>query len=198
MTTPIELYLRALDRAGAVVDAVPTDRWDDPTPCPDWSARQVVGHLVDGQRQVLAMVGGDGPRPPVTDPGALGALAGPDPAGSWRRAREESATTLAGVAPSTAVATPLGQRTIEQVLGIALVEPVVHTWDLATASGQPADLDPEAVRALLPGVLALGDRLRSSGMYGPSVPVPDDAPEQDRLLAALGRAPDRPEAVGGH
>lgn len=189
MPTPIALYLRALDRLGAVVDAVPPDRWDHPTPCPAWSARQLLGHLVDGQRQVLAMAGGDGPRPPVTGPGELGALAGPDPAGAWRRAHQETATTLAGVSPAASVATPLGPRTVEQLLGVALVEPVVHCWDLATATGQPADLDPEAVRALLPGVLALGDRLQGSGMYGPAVPVPDDAPAQDRLLAALGRGP---------
>jgi len=83
---------------------------------------------------------------------------------------------------------------VEQLLGVALVEPVVHCWDLATATGRPADLDPEAVRALLPGVLALGDRLQGSGMYGPAVPVPDDAPAQDRLLAALGRGPGRSPA----
>lgn len=189
MPTPIALYLRALDRLGAVVDAVPPDRWDHPTPCPAWSARQLLGHLVDGQRQVLAMAGGDGPRPPVTGPGELGALAGPDPAGAWRRAHQETATTLVGVSPAASVATPLGSQTVEQLLGVALVEPVVHCWDLATATGQPADLDPEAVQALLPGVLALGDRLQGSGMYGPAVPVPDDAPAQDRLLAALGRGP---------
>jgi uncharacterized protein (TIGR03086 family) len=190
VTTPIELYLRALDRLGAVVDAVPPDRWDDPTPCPDWSARQLVGHLVDAQRQVLAMVGDDGPRPPVNDPRELAALAGPDPASSWRRAHEGTTATLAGVSPAASVATPLGPRTVEQLLGLALVEPVVHSWDLARATGQPADLDPGAVRALLPGVLALGTQLQGSGMYGPAVPVPDDAPAQDRLLAALGRGPD--------
>lgn len=187
MPTPIERYLGALDRLGAVVDAVPPDRWDDPTPCPDWSVRQLLGHLVDGQVQVLAMVGDDGPRRPVTDPGELGALAGPDPAASWRRAHEEAAATLAGVAPTAVVTTPLGPRTVEQLLGLALVEPVVHSWDLATATGQPADLDPEAVAALLPGVLALGGELQGTGVYGAAVPVADDAPAQDRLLAALGR-----------
>jgi uncharacterized protein (TIGR03086 family) len=101
---------------------------------------------------------------------------------------------LDGAAPGAAVATPLGPRTVEQLLGIALVEPVVHTWDLATATGGPADLDPDAVRALLPGVLALGGQLQATGTYGPPVPVPDDAPAQDRLLAALGRRPRRPPA----
>ena len=72
---------------------------------------------------------------------------------------------------------------------IALVEPVVHTWDLATATGRPVDLDPDPVRALLHGVLALGGQLQATGMYAPAVPVADDAPAKDRLLAALGRRP---------
>jgi uncharacterized protein (TIGR03086 family) len=185
-------YLRALDRLGTVVDAVPAQRWDAPTPCPGWSARQLLGHLVDGQHQVLAMLAGEGPRAPVPEPEALGALAGPDPAGSWRRAHQAVVAVVAalsGAASGAGVATPLGPRTVEQLLGIALVEPVVHTWDLATATGRPADLDPDAVQALLPGVLALGGQLAATGMYAAPVPVPDDAPAQDRLLAALGRRP---------
>lgn len=189
MTAALELYLRALDRVSAVVDAVPTDRWDAPTPCPDWSARQLLGHLIDGQRQVLAMVTGDGPRPPVTDPRALGTLTGADPTAAWQRARQDSATALADITPAAKVATPLGTQTVEQVLGIALVEPVVHTWDLATATAQTATLDAEAVQALLPGVLALGGRLQATGMYRPPVTVPEDASAHDRLLAALGRDP---------
>ncbi len=192
MTRPddaVARYLRALDRLGTVVDAVPAQRWDAPTPCPGWSARQLLGHLVDGQHQVLAMLAGEGPRAPVPEPEALGALAGPDPAGSWRRAHQAVVAALSGAASGAGVATPLGPRTVEQLLGIALVEPVVHTWDLATATGRPADLDPDVVRALLPGVLALGGQLAATGMYAAPVPVPDDAPAQDRLLAALGRRP---------
>jgi uncharacterized protein (TIGR03086 family) len=182
-------YLRALERVGDVVGSVPAERWDVPTPCSGWSARQLVGHLVDGQGQVLAVLAGEGPRVPVTDAEALGLLAGPDPAGSWRRAHRTAVAALRGAAPGAGVATPLGPRTVEQLLGIALVEPVVHTWDLATATGRPADLDPDAVRTLLPGVRALGGQLQATGMYAPPVPVPADAPAQDRLLAALGRRP---------
>ena len=182
-------YLRALDRLDAVVGAVPAERWDAPTPCSGWSARHLVGHLVDGQGQVLAMLAGEDPRAPVAEPEALGLLAGPDPAGSWRRAHQAAVAALSGAVPDAVVATPLGPRTVEQLLGIALVEPVVHTWDLATATGRPADLDPDAVRALLPGVLALGGQLQATGMYASPVPVSDDAPAQDRLLAALGRRP---------
>jgi uncharacterized protein (TIGR03086 family) len=189
VSTTTRLYGTALDRVTAVVRAVPTDRWAAPTPCPDWSARRLLGHLLDGQHQVLAMVTGAVPRSPVTDPAELDALAGDAPVATWRRTAAETVATLAGVPPDTTVGTPLGSGTVAELLGIALVEPVVHGWDLAVATGQPAELDDEAVAALLPEVLALGRQLQASGMYRAAVDLPQDAPAADRLLAALGRDP---------
>jgi uncharacterized protein (TIGR03086 family) len=175
-----------------VIYAVPADDWDVPTPCPDWSARQLLGHLIDGQRQVLAMATGNGPQPPVTDPAALASLGGSDPGAAWLEVHQHATRALAGIAPNTSVATPLGAQTVDELLGIALIEPVVHAWDLAAATGQAAHLDTDAVRALLPGVLALGDQLQATGMYRAPINLPNDAPPQDQLLAALGRHPQRP------
>ena len=73
------------------------------------------------------------------------------------------------------------------VLAIALVEPLIHGWDLAVATGQRLTLDPEAVQVTLPAVQALGRQLTHSGMYQPALPIPPDAIAQDQLLAALGR-----------
>ena len=35
----------------------------------------------------------------------------------------------------------------------------------------------------------IDELLRTSGQYGPRVPVPDDAPAQDRMLGFIGRDP---------
>lgn len=65
----------------------------------------------------------------------------------------------------------------------------MHTWDLARASGQDVRLDPDRCAAMLAGMQPIEDLLRSSGQYGPAVPVPDDAPVQDRLVGFIGRDP---------
>lgn len=193
--TAQELYLRALDQVGAVVDAVPAERWDDPTPCPDWSARQLLAHLIDGQHQVLAMATGVGSHLPGTESAAPGSLG--DPVAAWSEVHRHITAALAAIAPDTSIATPLGPQTLDQLLGIALIEPVVHGWDLATATGQPADLDPDAVNALLPGVRALGDQLQATGMYRAPLRAPGDRSPQGQLLAALGRDPHRPPTTTG-
>lgn len=189
MHSALHRYLRALDQVTSVVEGVPADRWEAPTPCPDWSARQLLGHLVHGQHHVVALVSGDGPRAPVIDPASLERLPGPDPRAGWRQVRDHTAAVLARTAPDSLVPTPFGQQSVEQVLDLALVEPLVHGWDLAVATGQGGVLDAEAVAATLPGVLAFGERLAATGMYRPARPVPDGASDADRLLAALGRDP---------
>ncbi len=95
--------------------------------------------------------------------------------------------TLAGLDPAVMAETPRGPLPVEQLLSMAVVEPFVHGWDLAVATGQHVTLDPELTATLLPGVQQLGGQLAATGMYAPARYVPDDAPDAQRLLAALGR-----------
>ena len=76
--------------------------------------------------------------------------------------------------------------TIDRFLGFDLV---VHGWDLARATGQDETMDPAEVERIWAMAESLGDNLRRSGVCGPEVPVPADAPLQDRLLGLLGRDP---------
>jgi uncharacterized protein (TIGR03086 family) len=73
---------------------------------------------------------------------------------------------------------------------VALNEVTVHGWDLAVATGQP--YRPDRVSVLL-CLEMVGDRSdptnEPEGLFGPVVPVPDDAPAFDRLLGRTGRDP---------
>ncbi len=65
----------------------------------------------------------------------------------------------------------------------------MHTWDLARAAGLDETLDPDEVHRLFVGMEPMDQMLRESGQYGPRVPVPDDADEQTKLIAFIGRQP---------
>jgi uncharacterized protein (TIGR03086 family) len=74
---------------------------------------------------------------------------------------------------------------------VALNEVLVHGWDLAAATGQPYRADPASAERCLAftlDVAANAPEVRS-GMFGPVVPVPDDAPVLERLLGQTGRNP---------
>lgn len=71
---------------------------------------------------------------------------------------------------------------------MALDEVVLHGWDLARATGQEFVLDDATATACL-GFVESFDPAGPPGLFGPAVPVPDDAPVMDRLVARAGRDP---------
>jgi uncharacterized protein (TIGR03086 family) len=86
---------------------------------------------------------------------------------------------------------PLGfEWPVAHAVAGTFMDALIHTWDLATATGQDATLDPELVDACTAIFLPdMPERGRASGLVGPAVVVPEDASPQDRLLAAMGRRP---------
>jgi uncharacterized protein (TIGR03086 family) len=74
---------------------------------------------------------------------------------------------------------------------IALNEVIVHSWDIARASGQPYSCDPDLVEAargfVQPTVTGNPDGV--PGLFGPAVEVPDGASPLDQLIGLTGRRP---------
>lgn len=84
-----------------------------------------------------------------------------------------------------------------EVAGIvALTEVVIHGWDVARASGQPYDVDAATAAAVLPHVTQIAAEDPVEGLFGPAVPVADDAAVLDRIVALTGRDPGWSSGVG--
>jgi uncharacterized protein (TIGR03086 family) len=82
-----------------------------------------------------------------------------------------------------------GRSTLERTVGgIGVGDVLVHTWDLARATGQDERLDPDEVHDTYERMLPADEMIRGD-QFGPKVPVPDDADEQTKLLAFVGRTP---------
>jgi uncharacterized protein (TIGR03086 family) len=166
-----------------VVRAVPPDAWDDPAPCEGWVARDVVGHLVEWVPALLHDGWGvDRPEMPTVDD---------DPLGAWSALRDSLRAGMAvpEIAAREADILPGRFRWDVAVDMFVVGDVLVHTWDLARATGQDVVLDPAEVHRMYEGIVPMDEVLRSSGHYGPRVEVPDDADEQTRLLAFTGRHP---------
>jgi uncharacterized protein (TIGR03086 family) len=176
-------YLQAADAFTRRVDAVPSERWDDPAPCEGWVARDVVGHLTEWiphfffERWPIEAE----PIPAASD----------DPVSAWHALDRTVRQAFDDPAIATALRdTPMGEQTFEQCFDmIATSDVFLHTWDLARATGLDERLDPDEVHRQLVGMEPMDEVLRQSGHYGPRVEVPDDADEQTKLLAFIGRNP---------
>jgi uncharacterized protein (TIGR03086 family) len=86
--------------------------------------------------------------------------------------------------------TRMGPSTFAQTVDtICTPDVLIHTWDLARATGLDEALDAEEVHRFVESMEPMDAMLRESGHYGPRVVVPDDADEQTRLIAFVGRQP---------
>lgn len=183
MTDAAARYARVADTFGARVRGVPEGRWDDPAPCAGWMARDVVGHLAEWIPGLFFPTWGiDAPPLPSAQD---------DPVETWlaldRIVRAAFADpAVAGAERETRMGTATFAATFDM---IATGDVFLHTWDLARATGQDEALDPAEVHAMLAGMEPMDEVLRASGHFGPKVPVPEGASEQDRLLAFIGRTP---------
>jgi uncharacterized protein (TIGR03086 family) len=186
---PIALSDRPAQRHREI-GAVFTDRvrgtrsWDAPAPVSGWVARDVVRHLVEWLPAFLA--GGSTVRLPAVP------SVDDDPVGAWQ-AHVDAVQALLDD-PATAGLTltnpHIGEFPVDRAIDQFYTSDLfMHTWDLARATGQDDRLDPGFCALLLAGMQPMEQVIRSSGQYGPRVPVRDDADAQTRLLGFIGRDP---------
>jgi uncharacterized protein (TIGR03086 family) len=181
MSAIADRYRRLSDDLAATVAAVPDDRWGDQSPCEDWTARDVVRHLVDTSGMFLGFVGRDLGDVPSVDQ---------DPRAAWDHARarvqaelddpERAGTTFTGL---------MGETTLEAAVDRFLcTDLVVHRWDLAAATGQDVRLDPQDMADVRESMAPMADRMRGPGALGPELAAPPGADEQTAFLAWTGRS----------
>jgi uncharacterized protein (TIGR03086 family) len=161
-----------------------TQDWSAPAPVDGWAARDVVAHLVEWLQSFVAsgsevrLAGGPSPTE--------------RPAEAWDAHQRAVQHVLDDpeLADSAFTNPHTGSMPLAQAIDRFYTSDVfLHTWDLARATGQDEALDPEMCAEMLAGMEPIDELLRSSGQYGPAVPVPDDADVQTRLIGFIGRDP---------
>src|SRR3954454_12733640 len=81
-----EQYRRLSARMTGLIAAVPDDAWSRLSPCEGWTARDLVGHLIDVHGRFQSLAGRDlVEHAPVED----------DPLGAWEAVRDQMQADLA-------------------------------------------------------------------------------------------------------
>jgi len=189
-TDPRPLLRRVVDQTDRLIAGLRPDQLDLPTPCADWTVRDLVSHLVAVENRIVHIAGGGHP---FEVPSMSTDVADDQWYAAWlgNRARVEEALADDRVLDST-FAHPAGEMPGHRALVFYASEFAAHGWDLAAALGVPTvDLDDGAALAILgPLGAALPAEPRGGRVpFGAVVPVPADAPAYDRLVGWLGRDP---------
>jgi uncharacterized protein (TIGR03083 family) len=213
-----EIVERACASTAAVLAGVRAADFGRPTPCRSWTVKDVVNHVIGsaawyaGLAEEGAVAGGD-----EAGAEAGGDEAGADEVGSGEAGADEAdrdevdrtrgdfyatfrreadrlvAAFSAPGAMDKIMEMPFGGMPGSVCVWIAAGDIFTHGWDLAKATGQPSDLDPElAVKLLAQVEKLLPDALRGpegEAPFGPKIEVTGSASAADRLAAFEGRQP---------
>jgi uncharacterized protein (TIGR03086 family) len=181
MSDVSERYGRLAEAFRSTIQAVPADRWESPSPCAGWTARDVVRHVVDTQGMFLGFVGRQlGDIPSVDDPLAAWTAASAEVMRGLEDPAVANAEYKGFAGPSTF------EAGVDQFLCFDLV---VHAWDLSRAAGLDNRMDPDEITRVRAAAESFGPAMRSPQAFGPEIEPPPGADEQARLLAFLGREP---------
>ncbi len=186
---PAGQLAQAIDVTGQLVAAVRDGQWADPTPCPDWNVCDLVSHIVTGNRMFASILRGD---PPGAPGGSLAAEPGQPGENLLGAYRDAAAGLLAAFGQpgvlERAFTVPFGTVPGIVALHLRITELLVHGWDLARATGQPASFpDSLAEQELAFSRSKLAGIPTGRRPFGPPQPVASGAPAIDRLAACLGR-----------
>jgi uncharacterized protein (TIGR03086 family) len=176
---PLVAHQRAQDIFGHVFVNVRSEQLSLPTPCSEWDVKALTGHVIAGNQRVVERAGGQAAPLPE------------DLAAAHRASAKAAQETF--TAPNALTRTyqlPIGELPGTAFIELRISDLLVHAWDLAVATGQPTDLDPELAEYVFVFSKQMMSRpgLRGDGRpYGEEHPCGDERPAADRVAAFLGR-----------
>jgi uncharacterized protein (TIGR03086 family) len=188
-----EHLTHSVDVAVTAIRGADPSTFDAPSPCAEFTVRQVLSHLAFGlllaeyaalRKDWEEGWAGSNDAPylrdvPETEWAERAAAQGEATKRAWAdpAAWEGEASFGGGAMPATAIGSMM------------TAEFVVHGWDVAVGSGQRVDVPAGLGDAVLEAVGSIAAMGRDGGWYGPEVEVPEGASAFERALGVSGRDP---------
>lgn len=192
-TRPDTLWMLDLAQtaAASVIVRVRPDQLDLPTPCDEWSVRDVINKMVASTKVFISF--GLRERPDeMLDLVHPVDIIGDDPLGAFQEAalacREawRRPGALEGMAPST-----IGEAKARAVLNARIFDTTILTWDVSRACGLEHGIGEDLAIYVLRVAKALVPAVRShnAARYKEAVDVGDGADPVVEMIATTGRDP---------
>lgn len=184
----LDAHAEALREFDTAVHRISSGQWVAPTPCAEWTVRDLVNHLVYEQLWVPHLLAGQ----TLEEVGDRydGDVLGEGPVGRWEKAA--AAARAAWTAPGATdrqVHLSYGEADAADYGWQMTLDLAVHAWDLATGIGAGQPISDEVADALLTMMGPQVEAWQGIGLFAPPVPVPASAPAPDRLIGLVGRDP---------
>ncbi len=181
----LEFALRTLQEQVVVLQ---DEQMEIVSNCEPWTVRRLASHALNNQLLWAGIVTGEQTVSPEETMGAV-----PYDGDLAQYAGDVTGRTLAMWATDGALSsshiTPMGELPGSVVINFAIIDAVCHAWDLAASVDHPIDFPPEMIPTISVVVAATcTDAAREHDLIKPVPPIPADATETERLMAAAGRS----------
>ncbi len=188
--------LEALSQASTEFETrlrqVGEDQWDLPTPCTDWTVRDLTNHMLLGTRMAVQLLAGGSQQDVVAALSDNLMADSNDPVADFvgLAGEMQQGFAAAGGLDGT-VDHPMGQIPRTMFVGFRVMDNAAHAWDLARAIGASEELDADVVSFLWDDIQPMAGGLGELGIFGESASgdVGETAPLQIRYLDLMGRRP---------
>jgi conserved hypothetical protein TIGR03086 len=177
---------QAMATTRTVLANVTPDQYDAATPCESWDVRALINHIVGGSYYFATCVNEGHPSGANDTDFTQGDLMASYDAGI----ADAVAAFDAPGALEKMIELPFGTFPGAAFMGLATTDQFTHGWDLARATGQNTDLEPELAAQLLVGAKAsIPDQFRGPDGKAPFGMAQESTGESsaDELAAFLGR-----------
>jgi len=187
----LETMRTVLRETQRVVDDIEPSQLDNPSPCAEWTVRDVLNHVTGGADMFAVCVEEGG----ISDARLVelvsGDNLGSDYRGSFAAASKRAISAFEKPGAAEKIVTlPFGEMPAGVAMRIAVFDVTVHAWDLARGTGQDTALDRDVLEAALQaGREMIGPDMRGTGLFDAEIAPPAGAPLQDQLAAFAGRRP---------
>lgn len=183
------LHERSVASFDRLVQQIDDDRWNNPTPCTEWTVRDLVNHIVNENLWTPELLSGK----TLEEVGDRfdGDLLGDDPKTAWKDAADGAVSAVLGINNLDAmVHVSWGQIPAREYISQLTLDHIVHGWDLAKGVGASSDMDPELAAFGWEYADSRRELISGSGVFGKPIDIPEGAGTQTKLLALLGRSPE--------
>lgn len=178
------LYRRTMEAWAVRVNAVGADQWDDPTPCTEWTVRDLANHVTGEDLWTVPLLRGR----TIEDVGDEfdGDVLGADPIATALRAAAEAEAEVVELLPRGGkVHLSYGEEDMAEYVYQIATDHLIHGWDIAAATGGDTRLEGALVTEVARWFAEKEEMYRSGGAIGPRAALTGD-PQGD-LLAGFGR-----------
>jgi uncharacterized protein (TIGR03086 family) len=181
------LYHRTVECWAFRVNDVRDDQWAGPTPCSEWTVRDLVNHVAGEDLWTVPLMQGY----TLAEVGDRfdGDVLGDRPVTAALDAAKEAVSAVAERLPREGrVHLSYGDEDAAEYVRQLAADHLIHAWDLAAATGGDTRFDPHLLAQVADWFADRAELMRSIGIIGP--PASGSGDLQSDLLAAAGRESD--------